>query len=250
MEQLELLWHLQEIDLTIAGLEKELEEEPLISRVEKLEDKHKREGLHLDEINKSIKDKQKEIKILDLNLQKANEEIKTLRRKLYGGEVSNVKELGTMEKKLELVEKDKDLFENDIIEQIEILEEAEKSLEAQKNTIAAYQKKLKERQGELKDKILEIQQKINESKLKRDGILKNINEDYLERYKLLNKRPDKKGVARVVNDICEGCRVFISSGQRGRLYNAETMLYCENCGRLLVRFREDIEREKNQEKGT
>ena len=33
--------------------------------------------------------------------------------------------------------------------------------------------------------------------------------------------------------------VFISSAQRGFLYDPEALVYCENCGRLLVRFTEE-----------
>ena len=248
MEQLELLWHLQQSDLTVLGLEKELEDNPLLSTVNNLKDKYEKEKSHLDQLSNDLQERQKKIKRMDLDLQKADEEIKTSKKKLYGGEISKVKEVEQMEKRLEQAEKEKDTLENQIIEQIEEAEEAEKVLEKQRKVFAEHEKTLKQKQDELNKKVEEINRKISEAKIKRDEISEKVNEDYLEKYKVLTNRPDKKGVARVENDICEGCRVYISSAQRGKLYNPQTMLYCENCGRLLVKFREDVEKEKLQNK--
>ncbi len=68
----------------------------------------RREKEGLEEVGNDIKPRQKEIKRQDLNLQSATDEIKNLKRRLYGGEVSNVRELEMMEKRLIKVKKEKD----------------------------------------------------------------------------------------------------------------------------------------------
>ncbi|MFY9114891.1 MAG: hypothetical protein WAO23_06590 [Dethiobacteria bacterium] len=240
MEQLELLWHLQERDMAIMELEKQLREDPLIAEVKASEGRLRREKEGLEEVGNDIKARQKEIKRQDLNLQSATDEIKNLKRRLYGGEVSNVRELEMMEKRLIKVKKEKDALENKIIELIEGLEAAEKAWESQKVIVTGCEKKVKDKRSDLKKQMAKIEQGIADLKLKREELLEKIDDHYLERYKVMCQRPDKKGMARVIDNICEGCRVFISSAQRGQLYNPQSMVYCENCGRLLVKFREDI----------
>ena len=151
-----------------------------------------------------------------------------------------MRELEMMEKRLIKVKKEKDALENKIIELIEGLEAAEKAWESQKVIVTGCEKKVKDKRSDLKKQMAKIEQGIADLKLKREELLEKIDDHYLERYKVMCQRPDKKGMARVIDNICEGCRVFISSAQRGQLYNPQSMVYCENCGRLLVKFREDI----------
>lgn len=239
MEQLELLWHLQECDTSIAELEKQLKEDPLIAESKASEDRFRREKERLEEIGEDIKARQKEIKRQELNLQSATDEIKNLKTRLYGGEVSNVRELEMMEKRLTSVEKNKDALENKILELIEELETVEKTRESGKMMVADCKKIMESRRSDLKERMAEIERNIAELKTERKGLLEKIDDFYLERYRIVCQRPDKKGMARVVDNICEGCRVFISSAQRGNLYNPQSLVYCENCGRLLVMFSED-----------
>lgn len=239
MEQLELLWHLQECDTSIAELERQLKEDPLIAESQASEDRLRREKERLEKIGEDIKARQKEIKRQELNLQSVNDEIKNLKTRLYGGEVSNVRELEMMEKRLASVEKNKDALENEIIELIEKLETAEETLESGKMTAADCKKIMEGKRSDLKERMAGIERDIAKLKMDREGFLERIDDFYLGKYKTVCQRPDKKGMARVVDNICGGCRVFISSAQRGNLYNPQSLVYCENCGRLLVMFSED-----------
>jgi len=245
MEQLELLWYLQEKDLAILEQEKALESHPLIGETKELEKKLQTENSRLEKIKNELGNKQKETKKIDLNLQQANDEIKTLRKKLYGGEVSKLKELEQMEKKLELVEKNKEQMEHQIIEEMENQEELEEMYSKQKEVVKRQEEEVNAKRQERDQKLYEIKQNIEKLKAEREEIASQIEKQYMEKYQKLRRSLGKRGLSRVVNDICEGCRVFISSAQRGALYNPKAMVYCENCGRLLVKFREDLEKEKS-----
>ncbi len=243
MYQLEQLWFLQECDTEIAVQEKRYKEEPLVAEVEELRAKLVKEEERLKKREDDLREKKKKNKMLDLSLQKATDEIKSLKKKLYGGEVSNLKELSTMEKKLELVEKEEAKLENAIIEQMEMVEESENLFEEQKKRRDACQDKLDKKSKGLKKVLANIKKTIKELQKKRVDIESKVSKEHLDRYNRLIQRPDKKCVAKVTNDRCEGCRVSIPNSQVGKLYNPDIILYCENCGRLLVKFRIDAENE-------
>ena len=243
MHKLEQLWYLQQCDSEITKLEKQYKNEPLVSEVKELKAKLKKEEERLKVREDDLREKKKKYKMLELELQKATDEIKYLKKQLYGGEVSNLKELSNMEKKLELVEKDEVSLENNIIDQIELMEESEQLSEEQKKRCKVIQNKLDKKTKEMEKALNEINKSIEGYREKRKGLEEKVSKEHLARYNRLIQRPDKKGVARVINNRCEGCRVSIPNSQAGKLYNPDIILYCENCGRLLVKFRIDHENE-------
>lgn len=246
-EQLHLLWYLQERDLAILELEKQLREDPLVSEIPSDEKKVQVQRDIIHNVEQDLKEKYLDMKKTELKLQKANDEIKNLKHKLYGGVVSNIKELSQMEKKLEIVEKEREVLENQVIEKLEKVEELEKKNEMQRKILRQNEAKLVKKQEKANSKIKEL--KIQEQTMEdaRDEILAQVTEKMLEQYKNLCRRPGNRGISRVKDGLCEGCRVFISSAQRGQLYNPKTMVYCENCGRLLIRMPEDHD-EKSEDK--
>ncbi len=245
MEPLEFLWHLQQKDLSIADLEKSMQEEPLIFEEQQIEKELSNENSKLEKLNEELKNKQKELKKAEMNLQKASDEVKDIRKKLYGGEISKVKEVEQYEKKLELLEKDKEKYENQTLEYMEIVEELEEKKQEQTELIEKQDKERRKKRKEKDEKLAELKRKKTEAEKERDELAAQIDEYYLEKYNSLRQKVGKRAISRVVNDICEGCRVLISSSPREKLYNPNLMVYCENCGRLLVKFQEDRENKKS-----
>ena len=92
------------------------------------------------------------------------------------------------------------------------------------------------RRKSLDDELARLGGELKQLQEERENLAAQIEPQNLERYHDLSERFQGRGVARVINDICQGCSVFISSAQRGFLYDSEALIYCESCGRLLLRF--------------
>lgn len=234
--QLELLWQLQQLDLSLAAVSGELEKTPLIEEVAETGKRYELARDEQDAESGRLKDMQKRSKSLELDLQKISAKREELRKKMYGGEVSNVRELEQMEKKLNSLEKEQSDIEEEILAGMESIEELEALLSKAAGNIRRVEQELQAKENELNLKTGELKDELRRLETERELLAAKIEPRYLERYDILARRHNGRALARVINDICEGCSVFISSAQRGFLYDSEAMVYCESCGRLLVRL--------------
>lgn len=239
--QLELLWQLQQLDLSIAAVSAELENTPLIESV--AETGRKLQGSRDEQAAESERlwEKQKKLKSLEFDLQNISAKHDELRKKMYGGEVSNVRELEQMEKKLNSLKKEQLTVEEEILAEMEYIEELEARAGETAQNIRQVERDLKAKEKELTAKTGELQAELSRLESERAVLAAKAEPRYLERYTILARRHNGRALARVINDICEGCRVFISSAQRGFLYDPQAMVYCESCGRLLLRLDDDKE---------
>lgn len=236
---LKLLWKLQELDLAIEELEDESENNPLhqeageaVERLAGLEEA-------LEGTEQALKEQRKKLKRGELDLEAITAEHNELHKRLYSGEVKNIKELEQMEIRLRSVKRSQLNLEEELIDMMEAIEEQERlagDLTVQQSEAAA---ELQQRQQRLDDELARLRIEMEKLQERREGLTSQIEPQYLERYRELVRRYQGRGLARVINDICQGCSVFISSAQRGFLYDPRAMIYCENCGRMLVRFSEE-----------
>lgn len=248
MKQLELLWHLQQIDLEIEELEKKLACNPQEARVEAARQELDGQVVSRKKLVEKMKETKRQQKRLELDLHQVTTKRNGLRDKLYSGTVANVRELETLEKKLGLVEKKQGVLEDSIIAFMESTEESEEQLQEEERQVCSREQVLVEQERILEETTKELKTELEQMRGKRKAAETRVENRFLEIYTLQSNRHHGQGIARVINDNCEGCRVFISSAQRGLLYNPRAMVYCENCGRLLVRFQAAPEQDETIKK--
>ncbi len=241
MEQLELLWHLQAIDLDIKTLKEKMTHHPQETKVEEARQELKIIVASREKLMERLKEIRRKQKRLELDLHQVSGNRKTFRNKLYGGEIGSVRELESLEKKLKLVEKEQGILEEEILVLMELSEELEAHLKEEEQRSRSCEQVLAEQKRVLEEIRTELQAEQELLQEKRVAIAARSENRYLELYRIQSGRHHGQGIARVINDNCDGCRVFISSAQRGLLYNPRAMVYCENCGRLLVRLPEPPE---------
>jgi len=234
--QLELLWELQELDLSAAALEKNIEEAPEQSGISEKE--VELNGLR-DEyaaVEESLKKNRKTLRQLEMNEQKIIDDRRELNDKMYGGKVGNVKELEQMQLRMEQLASEKKKVEDRILELMEKVEEEEAEIKDLTEKLEKVKNELADMESKLNAELEELNGILSEKMTEREKLAEKIDDIYLKKYNMLAEKHHGRALARVDNDICGGCRVFISGAQRGRLYNEDAMVYCENCGRLLIRL--------------
>ena len=232
--QLKLLWDLQEIDLSIRGIGDDIENAPLKSGVQE-----KTEALDAlrderDAREVALKADQKKMRELEMKTQKAIIDRKELYEKMYGGKNVNVKELEQQQRRLEQLDTERKKLEDQAVDLLESIEEQEDKLGALNDQLQQDESALKSREANLAAELTLLKSKLIELEERRAKQAGKIEAKLLEKYRILAEKHQGRPLARVDNDICGGCRVFISGALRGHLYNPEAMVYCENCGRLLV----------------
>jgi len=232
--QLKLLWDLQEIDLFIRGISDDIENAPLKSGVQELTEALDALTAERDACEAALKADQKKMRELEMKTQKAIIDRKELYEKMYGGKSINVKELEQQQRRLEQLDTERKKLEDQAVDLLESVEEQEEKLGALNDQLQQDESALKSREANLAAELTLLKSKLAELEERRVKQAGEIEAKLLEKYRILAEKHQDRPLARVDNDICGGCRVFISGALRGHLYNPEAMVYCENCGRLLV----------------
>lgn len=234
--QLKLLWELQQLDLAILSVLRKIDEAPWYSGVGELKGRLSELNSDLTEIEKALDNNRKQLRQLEMKVQKIVDDRKALSDELYGGKISNVKELEQMQRKMELLTAEQQKNEDKILVLMETVEELETNLAMLEQDIKEKNKELQEKEKQLSSDLEEFEQELSRLKSESERLVRQVDNKYLNKYKILAEKNQGRALARVVDGICSGCRVFISSGLGGHLYNPDAMVYCENCGRLLVKI--------------
>ncbi|HSW35301.1 MAG TPA: hypothetical protein VLH18_01720 [Candidatus Limnocylindrales bacterium] len=231
-----LLWDLQQIDLSIRELVAKIEEAPLLSGVQETADCLEKLKSELIEVEKRLKEDRKVMKNLEMDVQKLVEDRKILKDSLYGGKISNIKELEQMHRKMELLTERKDALEDKIMTFLELIEEQEAFQREHLEKIDQCTTEYRDMEKRLSAALQTYVEEKDSLEQEREIQAGKIEAKYMDKYLTLAQKYRGQGMASVVNDICGVCRVFISSALRGRLYNPDALVYCENCGRLLIKL--------------
>ncbi|MGI5882421.1 MAG: zinc ribbon domain-containing protein [Dethiobacteria bacterium] len=235
MEQLKLLWELQETEEEKAKKEHDLPSIPSVlqygrnlKKVGSLEKKVLGEENRIGEIKKAQR-------LQEMDVAKITAQLKELNRKLYNGKIGNIKELENMEKKVGSLAKEKELLEDEIIVHMEMIENLE-------NELGRMQKQLK-KEKEIVDKLraealMDRQaalSELGELAARCENLSQKIEVGLLNKYKELRKRAGGgRCISLVRNGFCGICNVSLPSSFRARLLTPGQLVYCENCASLLV----------------
>jgi uncharacterized protein len=232
--QLKLLWNLQETDVSIHNIEEDIEQAPLKSGVQ--EKKETLEKLQAEKAEKEAKLKadQKTLRELEMKTLKIVDDRKELYDNMYGGKGGNVKELEQKQRRMDQLAAEKKNLEDNVIVLMESIEEQEEQLKTLTEELRQAEDDLKKTEVKLATELEELKEKLSGLVERRQERAGKIDSKLLEKYRILAEKHQGRPLARVDNDICGGCRVFISGALRGHLYNPDALVYCENCGRLLV----------------
>lgn len=228
--QLKVLLDLQTIDLELARTQK--------AKVSLDDGSEKKQQVNLarqeyETAKRLLQEATSELQDKELSLKSTEAKQKSFRDKLYGGSVTNPKELDSMEKEIEMLGRQKGKLEERILELYDIVEErkaacgrAEAALRQQEEELAAL---LEKRQRE--DALLTA--KIQELSVEREKAAKLVDAVLLKRYEALRLRSGGVVVSKVENDRCSACHTQITNYMMRMLKSSEDIETCENCGRML-----------------
>ena len=174
-----------------------------------------------------------ELQDKELTLKSTESKQKAFQDKLYGGMVTNPKELESMEKEIEMLGRQKGKLEERILELYDIVEErkaaynvAESTLKQQESELEAFLEKRRQNEASLVHKIQELSARREKAVQEVDPIL-------LKRYEMLKARCGGVAVSKVEGDSCSVCRTQITGYMMRMLKTSEDLQTCENCGRIL-----------------
>jgi predicted nucleic acid-binding Zn-ribbon protein len=161
---------------------------------------------------------------------------KEMERKLYGGTVSNVKELQAMEADVKSLRHRRDELEElelEVMEQREVLDREVAGLEAQ---LAEVQAVLDTLSSAIATAEAEIDHALSVEDDARRAAAVGLAADLLSTYDSIRAKNRGIGAARLVGDTCQACRLSLPATEVERIRRSApgAVARCENCGALLV----------------
>jgi predicted nucleic acid-binding Zn-ribbon protein len=222
------LYQLQEIDLEI-----ESEEQALSQKTSQLGDRQA-----LDSAQTKIASEQQRLEELSHQQRSAEWEVDDVLNKisvaeeqLYGGKITNPKELSSLQHEVNTLKAKGDQLENKALDILDQVEAAEKSVAAATSDSQNLEDEWHRQQQQLANEIEQLKSRLAELQQKRQQSSAEIEPQAVELYEKIRQHK-KPPVARVEQGICRICRISlpVSELQRARGGNPVT---CSSCGRIL-----------------
>ncbi len=228
--RLKALFELQRIDLELAKAQKakaSLDD----GSAKKLQVENARRAS--EEAEKLLHKTSAELQDKELNLKSVETKQKTFRDKLYGGMVTNPKELESMEKEIEMLGRQKDKLEETILELMDLVEErkvaaknAKSALEKEEAELASLLQKIKEEDAALTARIKSLT-------AEREKAVSEVDPALLKKYEAMRSRFGGIYISKVEDSHCSTCHIQIMEGVLREIRAGDESRTCENCGRLL-----------------
>ena len=232
-EQLYLLLRLQKIDIEISKED---------NRKKKLPDQIRKKEEVIANLEKKYQKEKNELKELQLRVRRKEIDAKTINDKiekhqneLYGGKISDIKELKQLQKVIESLKKERDEIEEDLLilmDEEDIWKLRVSKIEAE---LSESKEQLKQVQTQVEQQQIEIQKYIQKKQIEREELTNKITDRALmERYLLLWNEKNGKAVVEIEESICSGCNLSLPSDVIYHLQRDDCLIICPNCNRILV----------------
>lgn len=180
-----------------------------------------------------LHDAKVEMKDSELNLKTLEAKQKSYQEKLYGGKVSNPKELDSMEKEIEMLGRQKDKLEERILELMDIIEERTATSAKARALLDKYEAELVAIQEKFKKDSHVLAVKAKQLAAYREPAVELVDPVMLKRYESMRAKYSGVVLSKVTEDSCSACHTVLSSGLIRTLKADAEMQTCENCSRIL-----------------
>ena len=232
-EQLYTLLLLQKIDNEIAVEENRRRclPERILNKegqIVNLENKYEQEKSGLKELQLKIKRREMDAKTI-------NDKIDKNKNELFGGKISDIKELKQLQKVIESLQGEQDKVEEDLL----ILMDEEDGIKLKIGKLEREILDLKEQLNEVKKTVeqedREIRQFIEQKGIERKEVIHQINDQSLiDRYNMLWNEKNGEAIVVIESSTCSGCNLSLPSDIIYHLQKDDCLIICPNCNRILV----------------
>ncbi len=229
VSKIETLLTLQDVDLQVRDIEKELEDIPARQKLEESRLQEHTEALGVAE--DKHKAAQAAVQQLELEAESIQVRIRKLRQQQV--DLKTNKEFKTMEHEIEMAKSDiVSLEEKELVlmEGVEVsrgeVKESSADLKEEEEAVAEDVKALDARAGELKEELSSLKEE-------RGKAASEIDADWLQHYERILARRKNRVVVPLQEGICGGCHMKLPPSVLHNTRRGTDMVVCEYCGRLL-----------------
>ncbi len=232
---LKFLEELQAIDLKLDAFQSEKLgfQKELLALDEKLGAARAALSAKQDELNGIEKEKAE----FESNLVSETENITRSESRLK--EIKTQKEYQAVSKEISAARKIKTELEEQLLQKITLVDDLKAEILAMESDFASLEENVNSQKSEINKKIEDLESSSSTDIAERDSLVKNIQPALLNRYSMLRERRQGLAVVEARNGSCLGCNMNLPPQVYNNLFNAENLISCPHCQRLLYLRQQD-----------
>lgn len=222
------LYQLQELDIEI-----EQEEQTLNQKVGQLGEREA-----LDNVQSRLASEKEQLDELKHQHRSAEAEVDDLLSKitateeqLYGGKITNPKELSSLQHEVMIMKDKIDQLENRALEKIDQVEAAENGVVSTTDELKKMEEEWHQQQRQLSSDIEQLKASLVDLRQKRQRLSEQIEPMAVTLYEKIRQQK-KQAVAKVEQGICCACRISLSASILQKARSGQPV-QCGTCGRIL-----------------
>ena len=162
------------------------------------------------------------------------EKLEGIETRLYGGAITNLRELTALEEEHNLTTRSLAAAEEAVAPAQLASDDAALRHGDLQESLAASEKQWKTEASEYRKRAHSVSEECNTLESERNSFASDIDANDLSIYRSLLPRKAGVAVARVERGICLGCRIKLPMREIARLKNSASLVLCSSCGRILL----------------
>ena len=225
------LYLLQELDLALdrlqedkAGAEEELSSGLSIERVETA----------FQEENERLVQVQSQHKLQQLETETLRERSTRLEAQLYGGEVTNPRDLESLEQEVNQVRGSLEQQDAELLELSVQSEESQNRRDSLEKELSDDRAAWEIRQAELQVHVERWNSEVETVSTQRKDLADTLDPSTVQHYEGLRRAKRGLAVAKVERGLCQACRMALPTQQQQRVRIGRQTVLCSSCGRILI----------------
>jgi len=187
----------------------------------------------LSEQQTSLRAKQSELKAADDAVATQRAKIKRTETQLYGGGISNPKELQDLHMELESLQRFLAILEDRLLESMLEHEERELERDEAQETLDHLQNQRQKEDAALEQELQQLEIDVERLMGDREEVLRGIDQEDLALYQKLSEKLGVHVVAEVEGDACSICGLALSASASQTVRSGDSLLQCNQCKRIL-----------------
>ncbi len=173
-------------------------------------------------------------KATKLEADSQKERSESLNSQLYGGEITNPRDLESLEREATTVRLLAEQHEKALADITGKIEEAQNRKTELKSQLDEARTAWGIRQSKLQAAIKALEEERTGFEGRRAKLTEGLDPTSLQHYESLRKTKGGLAVAKVERGLCQGCRMSLPTHQQQRVRNGRQTVLCSSCGRMLI----------------
>jgi predicted nucleic acid-binding Zn-ribbon protein len=170
---------------------------------------------------------------LELLAEQRRGKIQADETKLYGGRVTNPKELASLQDEVAQDKRQLATVEDQLLELMEQSETLGTQLATVDSALKRETEEWETQQARLRTELANAESMLSRLDGDRRGVVAQLSASEQSTYETLRRQKGGMAVARVHQRTCEACRVGLTPAQEQRARQGHELITCHSCGRIL-----------------